>query len=447
MNDVSSGTNRTIEAMFKLLLSILLLVCALPVTAAAQARKGTYLLTNARIETVTHGIIERGSLLIHDGKIAALGPDVARPADAEVIDCAGLTLYPGMIDAGTRLGLVEIGSLSETRDFDELGEVTPQVQAIVAVNPNSVSIPVTRVNGITTALTSPSGGLFPGMAALIDLVGYTPDQMDLGGFRAVAMTYPVSARQGWWDDRPDEEIEKNRKEAQERLESIWKQAVLYAKIDSASHATQEGDQPREYVPEIEALAPAVRREIPVIIEVNAAKDIDSAIAWVRRNNVRAIFSGVSEGWRVADRIAAAGIPCIVGPVIDIPARSSDRYDKAYANAGLLRKAGVKIAIRTADESNVRNLPFQAGFAAAYGLGRDEALRAVTIAPAEIFGVDRLVGSLEIGKIANLFAADGDPFEPSTNVRHVFIDGYRIPMESRQTELYKEFLKREPGLNK
>lgn len=429
----------------RLLLSLFFLAATIP--AAAQYRKGTYLLTNARIETITHGIIDHGSLLISNGKITALGTNVSKPADAEVIDCSGLTLYPGMIDAGTRLGLVEIGSLSETNDYDEIGEITPQMQALTAVNPNSISIPVTRVSGVTTALTAPTGGLFPGTAALIDLVGYTPEQMAVGGFRAMVMTYPVSARQGYWDDRPDEEIDKSRKQAQERLNTVWQQAELYAKIDSGYQATSAQERSPEYVPEVEALAPVIRGQMPIIIEVNAAKDIDSALAWVKKWNVHAIFSGVSEGWRVADKIAAAGIPCIVGPVLDIPGRASDRYDKAYTNAGLLRKAGVKIAIRTSDEANVRNLPFQAGYAAAYGLGREEALRAVTIVPAEIFGVDRMLGSLDVGKVANLFAADGDPFEPSTNIRYLFIDGYSIPMESRHTDLYKEFLKREPGLAK
>jgi imidazolonepropionase-like amidohydrolase len=184
--------------------------------------------------------------------------------------------------------------------------------------------------------------------------------------------------------------------------------------------------------------------MPILIEVNTARDIDSALAWVKQANVRAIFTGVAEGWRVADKIAAAGIPCIVGPVIAMPNRPSDRYDKAYANPGLLQAAGVKVAIRTAEASNVRNLPYNAGFAAAYGMGRDEALRAVTIVPAQLFGVDSLLGSLEAGKQATLFVTDGDAFEPSTNVRYLFIDGYHISLDSRHVELYKEFIKREPG---
>ncbi len=425
----------------------LVLFLAAPHDLPAQSRKGTFALVNARIETVTNGVIERGTLLIRDGKIAALGADPAIPSDAERIDCAGLTIYPGMIDAGTEIGLVEVGSLAETRDNDEVGDVTPQMRALTAVNPNSAAIPVTRVNGVTTALAAPSGGLFPGTAALINLHGYTPAQMRVGRFGGVVMSFPSSGRDGWWDERTDEEIEKRAAKAKERLKDIWDQAVLYARIDSAHRTAPERDRTPEYAPEMTALVPVVRGEAPLLIEVNAARDIDSAIAWVRARRVRAIFTGVAEGWRVADRIAAANIPCIVGPILSIPNRASDRYDKAYANPGLLAKAGVTVAIRTGESANVRNLPYHAGFAAAYGMGREEALRAVTIVPARIFGVDSLIGSLEVGKQATLFIADGDPFEPATNVLHLFIDGYRVPMQSRHIDLYREFIKREPGVAK
>jgi len=160
---------------------------------------------------------------------------------------------------------------------------------------------------------------------------------------------------------------------------------------------------------------------------------------------QAILSGVAEGWRVASEIAEAGVPVLAGPVLSVASRESDRYDKPYANAGLLHDAGVQVALRTGDSENVRNLPYHAGFAAAYGLGKDEALRAITIEPARIFGVDDRLGSLEVGKQANLFVTDGDPFETKTSVLYLFIDGYNITMESRHTKLYDEFLNRNPGL--
>lgn len=429
-------TRSTVFACVFVLLSL--------VPTAAQTRRGHFALINARVETITSGVIAKGTVVIRDGRIIGVGSDIPVPADAHVIDCSHLTVYPGLIDGGTQLGLIEIGSIPETRDEDELGEITPQMEALTAVNPNSVAIPVTRTNGVTTVLTGPTGGLFPGTSALVNLVGYTPEQM-YAGFKGVAMNFPATIRRrGRRAVAGGQGADSAARKARERLDLVWDRVELAARIDSARG---ESGSSREFHPEIDALIPVVRRQVPLLIEVNGAQDIDSAISWVRRRNVRAIFTGVSEGWRVADRLAAADIPCIVGPILSMPTRPSDRYDKPYANAGLLRKAGVRIAIRSTETSNARNLPFHAGFAAAWGLGREEALRAVTIVPAQFFGLDSDLGSIEVGKRANLFVADGDPFEPSTTVRELFIDGYHIPLSNRQVDLYHEFLERSPGLTR
>jgi imidazolonepropionase-like amidohydrolase len=186
----------------------------------------------------------------------------------------------------------------------------------------------------------------------------------------------------------------------------------------------------------------------LMIEVNRAEDIEGAIKWVESKKItKVVFTGVAEGWRVADKLAKAKIPVITGPVITLPTRSSDRYDKAYANAGLMHKAGVKVALRTFEVENVRNLPFNAGFAAAYGLGKEQALKAITIIPAEIFGVDKTLGSLEVGKSATLFATTGDALETKSQIKYLFIDGWQVPLDSRHIQLYHEFLKRSPGLDK
>ncbi|MEM8599357.1 MAG: amidohydrolase family protein [Bacteroidota bacterium] len=415
-----------------------------------RADSGTFFLADCRIETVAAGTIESGGVLFRDGQIEAVGADATAPSDATVIPCDGGTVYPGMIDSGTRLGLLEVGSLDETRDFREVGEVTPQMQALTAVNPNSVLIPEARLGGVTTVLTVPDGGTMPGTAALIHLHGYTPAQMD-AGFRAVVLDYPSSARRGSFDRRDQSEIDKVFDKAIAMINETWDGAELYARIDSAYAAMPDPDRAPAYQPEMAALLPVVRGEVPLLITVNAAKDIQHALGWIEERGVRAVFSGVAEGWRVADEIAEAGVPVLAGPVLSLPTRDSDRYDKPYQNAALLHQAGVQVALRTGEVENVRNLAFNAGFAAAYGrdvgFGTAEALRAVTLTPAEIFGIADEVGSLEVGKRATLFVATGDPFETATQVTHVFIDGYQIPMESRQTELYDEFLQRSPGLAK
>jgi imidazolonepropionase-like amidohydrolase len=426
------GLNYIISALF----------VAWTLTVAAQSPKatyGTFALTNASIQTVTKGVVQ-GTVLIADGKITAVGANVPVPAGATVIDCSGKWIYPGMIDGGTTLGLSEVNSDPRTRDFNEVGDIIPQVRAITAVNPNSVLIPVTRVSGVTTVIAAPEGDLMPGTAALINLHGYTPDQM-FAGFEGVVLAFPNTGRKGFLDRRTPEEIRKGAEKTMEKLNQTWDLAVQYHKVDSATKTAK-------YYPEMQALIPVVRGERVLMVEANTSKEILEAIQWVTDRKIkRVIFTGVAEGWRVAGDLAKAKIPVITGPVLAEPTRDYDRYDKAYANAGLMRKAGVTVAIRTKQTENVRNLPYNAGFAAAYGLGKDEALRAVTIVPAELFGVADKLGSIEVGKNANLFVSDGDPFETKTNILHVFIGGWKIPMVSRQTELYGEFLTREPGLKK
>lgn len=403
-----------------------------------KARGAKFALTNAKIYTVTNGVIENGTIVINNGIIEAVGANINIPSDAEVINYNGQEIYPGMIDSGTQLGLSEIGSIAEAQDYREFGNITPQMQALTAVNPNSVAIPVTRVSGVTTALTMPSGGLLPGTAATINLFGYTPDQM-FAGSKGIVMNFPSSANRGWRRRSP-EELKKAQEKALETLNDTWDKAELYAKIQNTPEA--------RYYPEMEALAKVVNGELNLYIEVDAAKDILAAIDWVKdRGYEKVVFTGVSEGWRVADEIAKAGIPVITGPVQSIPTRQSDAYDSAYRNPGVMQKAGVKVAIRSNDTENSRNLPYHAGFAAAYGMGREEALKAITINAAEIMGVGDQIGSIEVGKKANLFISTGDPFETATQIVDVFIDGYQVPMTSRHIELYEEFLNRTPGLNK
>ncbi|MCH7415534.1 amidohydrolase family protein [Belliella sp. R4-6] len=403
-----------------------------------KPRNGKFLLQNATVVTVTKGNIEKGSVLIVNGKIEAVGKDV--PAgDAEVIDCTGQFIYPGLFDGGGKLGLVEVNSVPETQDFSEIGNVTPNMQALVAINPNSEAIPVTRVSGVTTTLANPAGGIFPGTAALINLNGYTPDQM-YAGFKGIILNFPTSARRSTWDRRSDEEVKKDAEKAQKDLNDIWGRAVKYHELKAAGGELK-------FYPEMEQLAKAVTGELPLLVEVNAATDIEVAIKWIEEKGVKAILTGVAEGWRVADKIAASGLPVITGPVLSIPTRQSDRYDAAYTNPGKMAKAGVKVVIRSNDTENTRNLPFNAGFAAAYGMGKEEALKAVTINAAEVFGIADRRGSIEAGKDATLFVSSGDPFETRTQIYHVFIDGYRVPMSNRHIKLYQEFLERSPGLEK
>ncbi|HLU90058.1 MAG TPA: amidohydrolase family protein [Cyclobacteriaceae bacterium] len=403
-----------------------------------KPRGGKFLLQNGTIITVTQGIIKNSNLLITNGRIEAIGTDIT-DSEATVIDCSGLFIYPGMIDAGNRLGLVEVKSVDETLDHTEIGNVSPNMQALTAINPNSVAIPVTRVSGVTTSLAVPTGGLFPGTAALVNLNGYTPDQM-YAGFQGVVMNFPPSSRTSGWDRRSDEDVKNDAEKVRKKLDEIWEKAVAFHRLSTVNAEM-------DYYPEMKQLARVVSGELPLLVEVNVANDIKLAIDWLQGKKINAILTGVAEGWKVAEEIAASNFPVITGPVLSLPTRQSDRFDAAYANPGKMMEAGVKVALRTNDAENVRNLPFNAGFAAAYGMGKENALKSVTIVPAEILGVEEHLGSIEPGKSATLFVSDGDPFETKTQVIHVFIDGYKIPMTNRQIQLYQEFLERSPGLEK
>lgn len=444
---LSASLSRRLFLLCALLLG---LATALPDAATAQkepGRQGVFALTNAQIVVSPTDTISSGTVVIRDDSIAAVGSGVAAPNDAEVIDCSGQTVYAGLIDGGTRLGIEEVGSLSETQDFNEIGEVTAHMNALTAVNPNSVHIPVTRVHGITTVITEPSNGMLPGTAALIDLHGYTPRQMHAAGVTLTKLDFPSVGRQGPSDDRSPETIEKESQKALDKLNEVWDKAERYARIDSSVTAAEGRRQP-EYIPAMEGLLPVIRGEQPLMITANAASDISVALDWAEERGVldQVILSGAMEGWRVADEIAEASVPVLVGSVMQPPSRESDRYDRAYETPSLLRDAGVTVALRSGKTENVRNLVFHAGFAASHGLGKSGALRAVTTAPAEIFGIDDLVGTVEAGKKANLFVADGDPFQPTTDVQHLFIEGYKLPLENRQTKLRDEFLNRTPGLS-
>jgi len=409
----------------------------------AKSEKGSFLLKNGTLVTVTNGTF-KSDLLLKDGKIAEIGESLSAGDGVTVVDCSDKIVYPGFIDGGTQLGLQEIGAVSLTSDHNEIGSFIPHMEALTAVNPNGVAIPVTRVNGITSAIVMPTGGRFPGTAALINLHGYTPQQM-FAGYKAVVMNYPSSGKRGRRDRRSEEDIKKDSEKARKELNESWKKVKLYANIDAASKSSNQ--EKSDYNPAMDAMVDVANGDQQIMIEVNKKADIEAAIKWVQENNLNAVLTGVKEGYRVADELAEAGIPVIVGPVLSIPSRLSDKYDVAYANPGLMAKAGVKVALRTNSYENVRNLPYDAGFAATYGMGTEEALKAITINPAEIFGVADQLGSLEVGKQGNIFVADGDPFETRTRINHLFIGEYKVPLESRHTLLYDEFLNRDPGVEK
>lgn len=428
------------------------LLVALLLTGSQQAKAqitekpefGKIAITGGTIHTVTNGVIENGVILIEGEKITLVAQNARIPADFTKVEANGKHIYPGFMDSGNSLGLVEVNAVAVTVDNEEVGEFNPHVLAFTAFNPHSAAIPVTRVSGITHVVSSPEDGRISGQAAIMDLWGYSPDSMALDATGAMVIQWPNSSRGGWWDNRSEEEVKKQFQENLDKLNEMLNKARFYDAMMNAYMEDPDGKEQPDKNIRLEALRATVNGETPVIINVSREKDILSAIEWVKREknaDLNIIFRGVEEGWRVAEEITEAGIPCLVRALY-LPTRGYDHVHRPYENAGVLHDAGVKVAMISSEVENVRNLSFEAGYAAAYGLGKEEALKAVTINPAEIFGVDHLVGSIEEGKQANLFIASGDPFEPVTQIEQVFIKGYMIPMVSRHSQLYEEFLDRD-----
>lgn len=432
--------------------ALLLAICGFVYTQnqprAAAADNGVTAIRNAKIVTVTGEPLPRGMVLIKDGKIAAIGPTVVVPAGAKMIDATGLSVYPGMIDSYTQIGLTEVGAVNATVDTTELGDFNSNMKALTAVNPHSELIPVARMNGVTTVLTCPQGGLISGQCAFINLDGWTPQEMKLAAPAAMHIVYPTGGgggRRGGFGGFNIGGGDAARQQRLRRIEQLGKKfedAQEYLKAKEAS-ARDKSLPTRPVDLGLEALIPAVKGEVPVIVRASRKADIEGALELADKYKLKLIIYGGEEAGKVADKLKAKNVPIVLGAVLDLPEREDDPYDAAYARAGELHKAGVRFCFTSSDEAaDVRLLPYHAGTAAAFGLPKEEALKAVTIYPAQIFGIDKLVGSIEQGKVANLIVTDGDPLEFRTRVKYMFISGKAVDLTNKHTRLYERFKDRQ-----
>ena len=406
----------------------------------AQAVTGTYIIRGGTVVPVVGAKIPNGSVVISGGRIQAVGANVQAPQGATVIDATGLFVYPGMIDSGTELGLTEIGSVPGSTDTREIGDFNPQDVALSAVNAHSELIPVTRVNGVTTVITSATGALMSGSAALIDLWGWTTDEMAIKPRVAQVMSYPSSSgsgRGGGFGGRPQGDASETASRQVRAMRDFFADARAYADVKARLAAGGTVPNAPRVNQAMESLVPAIRGEMPVIFDVNTIDQIRGVLALADSFKLKVILRGPRDAWRVADTLAARGIPVIVGPTTQVPG-TDDPYDAIYAQPGVLVKAGVKIAFHTSGASDVRDLPYNAALATGYGLDMDEAVKALTINPAQIFGVADRYGSLEAGKVANVIVTTGNPLDVRSNVKYLFIRGEQVPLTDRHTKLYEQF---------
>lgn len=406
----------------------------------------TYVIRNARVVTVSGSDIEDATVVISNGRIASVGASAtASPPGAQEIDGRGLTVYPGMIDLGTNMGLGEISAVSATQDTSELGDMNPNIATIWSINPHSSNINVTRVAGVTSALALPSGGIISGQAALINLAGSSPREMAVAPQAALMLEFPrigggggfaafLQAQQGI---TPDAIAARDRRIDQ--LRQMLRDAEAYGRAQDAYAKDPKNVERPPSDLKLAALVPYVRGERPVIFRAEREREIRAAVRFAEEMKLKAVIIGGSEAWKVTQLLKERGVPVILDSVLNMPLREDDPYDSLYENASKLQAAGVRFCISTGDSgAHVRDLPFHAGMAAAYGLPKPEALKSVTLYPAQILGVSDRLGSIEQGKLANLVVTDGDMLEARTSVRYLFINGRQIPLVSRHTMLSDQF---------
>jgi imidazolonepropionase-like amidohydrolase len=375
--------------------------------------------------------IERGTLLIQDGRILELGADVAVPSGARVVDASGRHVWPGMIALDTSLGLREIGSVQGTLDDSEVGGNQPDVRVASSILSTSAHVGVTRTNGVTRSQTAPhGGGPITGQSAVLRLAGDTWEESLMIDRDMLHVRFPAVSNL---------EEDKKEPEAVEALRKLLAEAREYGRL--GEEAARLGLLPPPFDPRLDALVPYARGQKRVAVVANNAQTILYALKFVAEEKLDAVLYGVTEGWKVAEAIKASGLSVATGPVLTLPSTRFDPYDAAYANPAVLHRAGIEVAILAADDDNTRNLPHHAGVAAAFGLPREEALRAITLTPARLLGLERELGSLAAGKLADVVVTDGDLLEASTRVLHVFIDGESVELSNRQTELYEYYRER------
>jgi imidazolonepropionase-like amidohydrolase len=451
-------------------------LCAFAQTPnASPAQSTAIVLKGGKLLTVTHGTIDNGVLVMQGGKITAVGPAASTkiPAGAKIVDCTGMTIYPGLIDAESHLGLTEISAEQMTNDLVEMSdEIMPHMHVYDAFHAETELIPVTRMNGITNAIVAPSpGDSVSGQDSFIQLAGDSRDQMILVRDIALAMNFSGQQRRGQQGGGGGESGGGGLRYPSTRmgLATQLRQALLdaqdYARRlaesergrsspgesspgggeaqaggqDQQRGGGQRGGGPFKRDLKMEALLPYLRGERPVVFGAHMADEVLVAMDIAREFHLKVILNHVERAEDILDTIASYHVPVIVGPIWGKPG-PEQRYDALFSLPAELSKRGVKIAFASyQDTHNARNLPNEAGYAVGYGLPHDEALKALTINTAEMFGIADKLGSLDVNKAANVVVANGDPLDVRSDVKHVFIGGNEIPLVSRQTELRDRYL--------
>lgn len=419
--------------------------------AAQTAASKPIAITHGKIFTLAGAAIDEGTVVIRDGKIAAVGAQVQAPAGAEVIDAKGLQVYPGLFDGVTQMGLSEIAAVNATVDVAETGLYNPDVVAAAAIHPASEHIPVTRAAGITEVVVTPGIGGFDffgggtvmgGQASAIHLSGWVIDDMLIQKSIAMVIRWPTIETRSFdlstfsFKEKPYTEAKQEYEKKVNELTDWFERARHYAQAMQAGNAARFDRDVK-----LEALVPAVRGDLPLLVLAQRAPDIRNAVEFCDQHNLKMILAGGAEAYKVKDLLRSKRIAVILRPTLSLPLEEDDAYDSAMTQPAELAAAGVKFAFASFDNSFARRLGQQAANAVAYGLTYEEALKGVTLYPAQIFGLSDRLGTIEEGKIANIIVTNGDPLELTTDVRYLFIKGQLTSLENKHQQLYEKYLNR------
>ncbi len=394
--------------------------------AAAQVRMTSppqsqaVAITGATIHTVANGTIESGTIVFEGGVITAVGADVPVPAGAQVVDGTGKHIYPGLIDAYSTVGIEEIGSVAVSNDSRELGDFNPNIRAEIGVNAESRHIGTTRTSGVLVTLTTPGGGLVAGMSSAMNMEGWTWEEMSLKSMAALNVNWPNPRAGGrfFFGGGGAQERPSYSDQVQE-LKDFFAEARAYRDARAASEPTRSDSR-------YEAMIPVLDGEVPVVVAADGITEINDAITWSVEEGVDIVIRGGADAIHVADRLVANDIPVILTSTMSPPGRSYEGYDGAYSRAARLHDAGVRFAISGGAGALYTNrLPWEAGVAVAFGLPEEEAIRAVTQAPAEMMGIGDRVGTLEPGKDATLLVTTGNPLDMMNDIEQMYIQGREL----------------------
>ena len=406
-----------------------------------EDQKRPIILKGGILHTVSTDIFEGYDILFSKGKIVRIEKNIMASPETDVYDVFGKHIIPGYIAPITRIGLVEIGLVKQTRDFAERGSFNPNVKANVSYNPDSDLIPITRSNGVLVVNSVPAGGRISGQSSVMMLDGWTWEQATLKhpsglhiNWPSMRINYGANVKKS--EKQQKEEIQKSIRDLDHMVRDV---RAYFQRIKQRSRIA--GERQKSDL-RLESMIPFVVEKKKIFIHADEARQIKSAVEWAKKNDLKIIIVGGSDSWRLTDLLVKNNIPVVIDQVEKIPTRRFEPIHLPYKLPFLLKQAGVQFCLNTIigypHDGNIRNLPNEAMRAAAYGLDKSEALRSITLSTAEILGVDDMIGSLDIGKDATFFISETPPMEMNPKILMAFIQGREVDLNNHQKMLYKKY---------